>query len=982
MAEELKVEKINDYKWIIPKVGEMRVPGVLFISEKLLKKAIEDKAIEQVANVAKLPGIVKYSLAMPDVHWGYGAPIGGVGAFNEESGVIVPGFVGYDINCLSKNTKILTDYGYYLNIEDFETLWRKVITYDTEKKELCKKDVLRFIKQKRNGFIYSIKTEAGFEIKVTEEHPLFTLNGKKEAKSLEIGDNLIIYPFEGVPFLPPSDEVIVDEVNFKKILKKFKKGKKGNAEKQIINILKKKNLLPLKFSSPALPKILKIIGYLFGDGSISYLKKTNEFIVLFYGKKEDMIDLKNDIEAIGFKTYLYTRKRKNRIKTEYNFYEFESETSVCQTSSRSFALLLISLGVPYGNKVEKKFYLPDWILKASLWQKRLFLASFFGAEMSTPKLMPNGFNFYTPTISLNKKAKYVENGIEFLRKIEQLCREFEVNIKKISVRETIGNKVNIRMIFSSTIENLKSLYGKIGFEYNREKQHLSNLTLFYLKKKEKVIKERNEVEKLAVSMKMKGNEKKEIVSLLETNFVNKRFIERSLYEGRRTNPRISFNFNRFFEFKEKIEEKLGKSGFVYDKIEEIKKLPYSDYVYDLTVFDKNHNFVANNFLVSNCGVRLIRTNLTRKDIEDKIQDLLNGLFYNIPSGVGSTGKLALKRKQLEELIVKGAKWAVENGYGKKEDLENIEEYGCMEGADPSVISDRAYERGLEQTGTLGSGNHFLEIQQVIHIYDEKIAEKFGLFVNQITIMVHTGSRGFGYQICDEFLDMFGKVVHKYGIKLPDRQLACAPCNSPEGQKYFKAMKAAANYAFANRQMIYYWICETFEKILNIPSEKLGIETVYDVAHNICKFETHDVNGNKKRLYVHRKGATRAFPKGHSEIPEKYRDVGQPVIIPGTMGTASYVLVGTEKAMEETFGSTCHGAGRMLSRSAAIKQAKGRSISKELLQKGVIPKAVSEKGLAEEMPEAYKDVDEVIKVVEGAGISKKVAKMIPIGVIKG
>ncbi|MCM8767563.1 MAG: RtcB family protein [Candidatus Omnitrophica bacterium] len=384
----------------------------------------------------------------------------------------------------------------------------------------------------------------------------------------------------------------------------------------------------------------------------------------------------------------------------------------------------------------------------------------------------------------------------------------------------------------------------------------------------------------------------------------------------------------------------------------------------------------------NCGVRLIRTDLTKKDIENKLKDLVDALFYNIPSGVGSTGKLILKRNQLEEVCVKGARWAIENGYGKKEDLENIEEYGCIEGADPSVISDRAYERGLEQSGTLGSGNHFLEIQEVINVYDEDIAEKFKIFPGQITIMVHTGSRGFGYQICDDFLDMFGKVVHKYGIKLPDRQLACAPASSPEGQKYFKAMKCAANYAFANRQVIYYWICETFEKILKISAEKLGIETVYDVAHNICKFETHTVNGNKKKLYVHRKGATRAFPKGHNEISEKYRDVGQPVIIPGTMGTASYVLVGTEKAMEETFGSTCHGAGRMMSRSQAIKQAKGRSISKELLGKGIIPKAVSEKGLAEEMPSAYKDVDEVIKVVEGAGISKKVAKMIPLAVIKG
>jgi len=384
----------------------------------------------------------------------------------------------------------------------------------------------------------------------------------------------------------------------------------------------------------------------------------------------------------------------------------------------------------------------------------------------------------------------------------------------------------------------------------------------------------------------------------------------------------------------------------------------------------------------NCGVRLIKTNLTVKDVKDKLSDLVNMLFTNIPSGVGSEGNLSLKRKDLEKVVVEGALWTIKNGFGTKEDIECIEDYGTKKGANPDVISNRAYERGTSQLGTLGSGNHFLEIQQVIDIYDREIAEKFGIFQGQITIMVHSGSRGFGYQICEDYLDRFGKVAADYGIKLPDRQLACAPTNSKEGKHYFQAMSAAANYAFVNRQLITHWIRETFAQVLKTPWEKLEMYTVYDVAHNICNLEKHNVDGMERWLYVHRKGATRAFPKGHPALPERYKDTGQPVIIPGTMGTCSYILVGTEKAMEETWGSTCHGAGRAMSRHQAIKESRNRDISDELARKGIMAKGVSRKGLAEEMPEAYKDIDEVIKVVEGAGLSKKVAQMAPLAVIKG
>lgn len=383
-----------------------------------------------------------------------------------------------------------------------------------------------------------------------------------------------------------------------------------------------------------------------------------------------------------------------------------------------------------------------------------------------------------------------------------------------------------------------------------------------------------------------------------------------------------------------------------------------------------------------CGVRLIRTNMHARDIKDKLDHLINLLFTNIPSGVGSEGNLSLKRKELEKVIVEGAKWAIRNGFGIQDDIECIEDYGTKKDANPDVISNRAYERGTSQLGTLGSGNHFLEIQQVIDVYDKEIAEKFGIFEGQLTIMVHSGSRGFGYQICEDYLDKFGKVAMDYGIKLPDRQLACAPANSKEGKQYLMAMNAAANYAFVNRQLITHWIRETFTQVLKIPWEKIEMRTVYDVAHNICNLEKHNVDGRERWLYIHRKGATRAFPKGHSALPERYKDTGQPVIIPGTMGTCSYILVGTEKAMEETWGSTCHGAGRTMSRHQAVKESKNRDIIDELAKKGIIAKGVSRKGLAEEIPDAYKDIDEIIEIVEGAGLSKKIARMAPIAVIKG
>ncbi len=380
---------------------------------------------------------------------------------------------------------------------------------------------------------------------------------------------------------------------------------------------------------------------------------------------------------------------------------------------------------------------------------------------------------------------------------------------------------------------------------------------------------------------------------------------------------------------------------------------------------------------------MVRSVLSAGDIRNKIKDIIDRLYLNIPSGVGSHRKdLKLSRSELQKVLVKGAEWAVENGYGSEEDLRFTEDGGRLGFAEPDNVSDKAYERGRDQLGTVGSGNHFVEIGIVKEIYDSRAAQAFGLFENQVTIMIHTGSRGLGYQICDDYIREMMKASAKYGISLPDRQLCCAPVRSAEGQRYLSAMAGAANYAFANRQMIMHWVRETFEDIFRTGGHKPGLSLVYDVCHNIAKIEKHTINEKDTTVCVHRKGATRAFPAGHPAVPEGYRNVGQPVLIPGDMGRASYVLCGTKRAMEETFGSTCHGAGRVMSRSKALKAAKGRSIHKEMETKGVYVKAASRETLAEETPEAYKDVSQVVHVVHNAGISTLVAKIVPLGSIKG
>ena len=384
----------------------------------------------------------------------------------------------------------------------------------------------------------------------------------------------------------------------------------------------------------------------------------------------------------------------------------------------------------------------------------------------------------------------------------------------------------------------------------------------------------------------------------------------------------------------------------------------------------------------NCGVRLLRSNLTEQTVRSKLKDLVNDLFSSIPSGVGSKGAVRLTNSELDEVLVNGVNWAIDHGYGSSNDSDVCEENGKIPGADPNKVSDKARKRGAPQLGSLGSGNHFLEIQKVAEIHDEEAANRMGIKEGTITVLIHCGSRGFGHQVCSDYLRVAEQAMEKYNINLPDRELACVPNNSEEGESYRKAMFAALNYAWSNRQMITHWTRKSFERVFNQTESDLDMKLVYDVAHNIAKVEKHKVGGEERKLVVHRKGATRAFPSNRDEIPSKYRDLGQPVLVPGSMGTSSWILLGKPNSMDLSFGSTAHGAGRTMSRSKARRNYTEDYVKKSLNDKGIFIKALTRDGVVEETPEAYKDVDAVVNVSHNLGIASKVAKLVPIGVIKG
>jgi tRNA-splicing ligase RtcB len=968
----------------------MRVDGHIFASEKLMESIRKDQAPDQVANVATLPGIQKASLAMPDIHWGYGFCIGGVCATApDEGGVISPGGVGYDINCLTPDARVVHKLGYTRQIGEMAESWRtaELSCFALDSSARTATAACNWFGQTPRSPVLELRTSSGDTVRATADHPFWTPDGMKPLGELKAGDRVACSPFEGVPYTPPSDEGILSEEEFRNELPKFGITDAGNGTAQVIEYLKTRGLLPLKYSSPATPILSKLAGFVFGDGSLHFAKH-GKGVVSFYGRATDLEDIRADIASLGVTpSKVYRRERKHTITTTYKTYTFDRTEEWFKVVGCGFAALLACLGVPVGVKTKQEYELPKWLNNAPLWHRRLFLAALFGAELSKPATVPNHDTvFASPVLSMSKRGNAVASGERMLDQLATWLSEFGVTVQKHGRRNEQLNvdgdrSIRLRLVVSNDSANLIKLWSRIGFEYNRERAALAAVGTQYLKEKEQLITRRAGVAEQAATLAATGTPRTEIFEQLVTRDTNSRFVERSLYERRKTKPRAGEGFIRFAYFC--TQRRVGSGEMVWDTIETITPDPdYNGLVYDFTVNHSDHNFIANGFVVSNCGVRLLKTNLFLDDVKHHIRELVKALFYTVPAGAGRSGRYKFDTTETRRLMGEGPKFVIDRNLGVVKDLEHTEANGRIPDGDPHQVSDHAVKRGADQCGTLGSGNHFLEVQVVDAVFDGDVAKVFGLELNQVCVMIHSGSRGLGYQVCDDALSVFRNCPEKYGIELPDRQLACAPVDTPEGRKYIAAMRAAANYGFCNRQLLMQQAREVFASVFGRKWEDLGMELLYDVAHNIAKLEEHTVDGVKKKVWVHRKGATRAFPAGHPEVPDQFRAVGQPVIIPGDMGRASWVLVGSAGSMEKTFGSTCHGAGRSMSRTAAKLDGAGRKIEKELEHRGVIAMATSRSGLAEEQPKAYKNVDDVVDVVHQADLSRKVARMRPIGVIKG
>ncbi len=950
------LKPIGPAVWEIERHGDMRVPARVYANEAIASRMGQDRTLGQLANVAALPGIVNYAAVMPDGHEGYGFPIGGVAAFDPEfHGVISPGGVGYDINCLHLGTQVITDLGYFLPIEKIgENLAVEAngngfsLSFVKQKLKVmvgsgtsaAPRPIVAFMKKKADKRSLRLRMKTGQVLECSEDHPIATPIGMMPAGQVKAGMPLAVSYFEGTA---------------------YEKSEFENERETGI--------------------IAKFFGYLLGDGCIT--RCLGKYRILAYGKQEDIERIRVDLTELGIKSSITAIERQHAIQTQYGEKHFTGHTTELRIYSKDFAEKLIALGYPLGRKTDQAFRVPQWLMRAPKWLQRLFLAGFFGAELSSPSTHSKT-GFYAPILGQNKSAALEDDGRAFLIDLMQMLQGFGVNVTKIASRNEHPNNqgavVRLRLEIAAEEDNLLRLWRNVGFEYNAKRSRLGQMACAYILGKKRLHAMRMGIAHQAKELGRKGIRLKEAQRLLVLEGVaNAHFIERHYHEND-AGQRITLDFQSFDEFVTAHEEEYALHGALFDEVESVEEFAYEGEVYDITV-EETHKFFANGILVSNCGVRLLTTNIDVNELSAKKRQLVDGLFANVPSGVGSKGKLRLQEHQLREAVTRGVDWAIEQGYGRREDALACEENGCMQGANWDYVSPMARKRGLPQFGTVGAGNHFVEIQQVQKILLPEVAKRFGLRPGQVVVMIHSGSRGFGHQVCDDHLKMMISTASKYNIHLPDRELCCAPIGSQEADHYLGAMKCAVNFAFNNRHIMMHWVRQTFDTVFGRgTSDEMNL--VYDVCHNIAKFEEHMVDGQRKTLCVHRKGATRAFAAGRMEIPSKYRDVGQPVIIPGSMGTASYVLVGKQGAMDQTWGSTCHGAGRQMSRSRAAHTWTGADIAKSLGEKNIMVKATESELIAEEAPGAYKDVDEVVASVEMAGLSDIVARLIPMAVVKG
>ena len=954
-AQGITLEEVRDYVWEIEQEGGMNVPARVLASESLLEHISEDKTLQQLKNTAHLPGVQNHAICMPDGHQGYGFPVGGVVGIDVENGCISPGGVGYDINCLSGNSELRLEFGRRLPIRDLENKFEEENAIVKDSREVIS-DIRLFTESEKKE-VYEIETTTGDTIEATADHKFLTPDGMVALGELEPGDSLYIDPFLGIEYEAPEEFVVLTEQDF------------AGEDPQLIQVLKDRDLLPLRSTDDAFHRLLKLVGFHTGDGAFGNGQ------TWFYGKPEDLDSIREDIIQLGFKpSKIDSGDREHDISGK----TFNQPEYRINSTSSAFKQLLIRLGAPEGKKVESEFVTPEYLDQLTNWQLALYLSAFFGAEMSTPAALSKT-NLYCPKISQTRVVEFADAGEQFMREISDYLAALDIDTTPIERFDAASrdDAVRLQLGIQSNPANLWQFFATVGYRYNLSKQRMAVKALQYLKEKPHAIDQRAQIAETAKAMADGGIRSDTIIDQFPGH---ESFAERSARRRRSGKPRPPQHPPGFAEFCEKTE--VRKNLTVEAEIAAITSAG-EEPVYDIGVEHDAHNFVANGFVVSNCGVRMLKTDLTYSDVQGREEELVDALFQRIPQGLGKGGVVETDMATIEKVLDRGMDWALEAGYAVEDDLEHCEDNGYREEADPSKISDKAKDRGKVQIGSLGSGNHFLEVQRVTDVFLDDVARDFGLEEEQIVVLIHTGSRGLGHQTCTDYLRKIEKAHAGLLERLPDKELAAAPAGSQLAEDYYQAMGACINFAWTNRQLVTYGVREVFADVFDEPWQDLGLYLLYDVAHNIAKKETHEVGGEDRELYVHRKGATRAFPAGHPEVPKAYRDVGQPVIIPGSMGTGSYVLRGGAEAMGLTFGSTAHGAGRIMSRTQAKKDYWGEDVQQELReQQHIYVKAASGATIAEEAPGVYKDVSEVVRVSDALGIGDKVARTYPVCNIKG
>jgi tRNA-splicing ligase RtcB len=968
-ADGITLERVREHVWEIPREGDMRVPARVLASESLLDEISDDRTLQQLKNTTHLPGIQQYALCMPDGHQGYGFPVGGVAAIDAETGCISPGAIGYDINCLTGDTEVRLSHGRKLPIEKlrerFEDERAVVATAD----DLVDAEI-RLFTESGPRTVYAVETETGRTVQATADHPFKTSDGMVAVGDLEPGDSVYVHPFEGVEHEDPAEFTVLarDDV--------------ADANPQTVRALEKRGLLPLSSTDEAFHRLLKLVGYLLGDGSCARNGQT-----WFHGEPEDLNRIREDIRALGFEpSEIYERDRGHEVDGE----TVEPPAHSCKTTARSLWRVLVELGVPEGPNVASGFTTPGYFDRLADWQKALFCSAYFGAEMTAPATEHDG-NLYCPELSQTRTRDTVVDGREFLDDLSEFLDGLGIQTNRAEESEFDSNRdrdtVRLRLGVTDDSESLIRFFTRVGYRYHGEKQREAMKVVQYLRTERREIRSRERIAGEANALADGGTDTAATRSTFDSN---DRSDERRPRSGRR---RPGFDRPDYEAFRE--ETTVNHDGTLQARVVSVQEVGEKP-VYDIGVSHDEHTFLGDGFVVSNCGVRMMKTSLTYDDVRGREAELVDALFANVPTGLGGGGVYEGSNADVEAILERGVDWALEEGFAVQSDRDHCEDGGRRPDADPARVSQKAKDRGRNQVGSLGSGNHFLEVQRVTDVYREDVAGEFGLEDDQIVVLVHCGSRGLGHQVCTDYLREIEQTHAGLLDRLPDRELAAAPAGSQLAEDYYGAMCAAINFAWVNRQLVMHQTREVLGKLFGLETEEM--ELLYDVAHNIGKKEVHEVgvgpegrpvgggdavDSAKRELYVHRKGATRAFPAGRPELPAAYGDVGQPVIVPGSMGAGSYVLRGGDRSLPETFGSTAHGAGRLMSRTQAKQEFWGGDVQDDLRdQEHVYVKAESGATVAEEAPGVYKDVDEVVRVSDALGIGDRVARTFPVCNIKG